>query len=231
MTPQIYRAADAGQSATALHYEEFQSAFEFFNRELFKGELPDCLIVMTRNPRSHGYLASNRWYSARTGGTLHELSLNPVDFAIRSAEEVLSTLVHEMCHAWQCSYGEKVPRKSYHNREWADRMEEIGLIPSNTGEPGGKRTGQSVSHYIDEDGPFAERAATLLDIGWAIPHIDLPMEESKKTARPKYVCPQCGNKVWGKSGLSLACLSCEKALAEQTAEDEEDQATDGENDA
>ena len=141
---------------------------------LFEGELPDCLIVMTRKPRSHGYLAPDRWQNAQTGEVLHELSLNPVDFAIRTTEQVLSTLVHEMCHAWQFTLGEKPPRKGYHNREWAGRMEEVGLIPSDTGEPGGKRTGQSVGHYIDEDGPFAETTALLLDVGWAIPHIDLP---------------------------------------------------------
>jgi hypothetical protein len=40
------------------------------------------------------------------------------------------------------------PRRSYHDRQWAATMKEIGLRPSTTGEPGGKETGQSVTHYI-----------------------------------------------------------------------------------
>ena len=204
-TQTIYRPTEAaGQSATAVHYREFQSAFDYYNRELFEDGLPHCLIVMTRKPRSHGYLHPDRWMNAETGETLHELSLNPVDFAIRSTEQVLSTLVHEMCHAWQCSLGEKVPRKGYHNREWADRMQEIGLVPSDTAEPGGKQTGQSVSHYINEDGPFAEVTVRLLDFGWVIPHIDLPMEETKKNARPKYVCPSAASRPGGRPACRWA---------------------------
>jgi hypothetical protein len=38
-------------------------------------------------------------------------------------------------------------------------MERVGLMPSSTGEPGGKRTGQKVSHYILADGPFARAFA------------------------------------------------------------------------
>jgi hypothetical protein len=38
------------------------------------------------------------------------------------------------------------PRRSYHDRQWAAKMKEIGLQPSTTGEPGGKETGSSVTH-------------------------------------------------------------------------------------
>jgi hypothetical protein len=51
---------------------------------------------------------------------------------------VLSTLVHEQAHLWQHHFG-KPGRGRYHNREWAAKMVEIGLIPSATGEPGGKQ--------------------------------------------------------------------------------------------
>jgi len=34
------------------------------------------------------------------------------------------------------------------DREWAAKMKEISLQPSKAGQPGGKQTGQSVTHYI-----------------------------------------------------------------------------------
>ena len=76
MTSTLYRAlqkpaADAPPSV--VHYVEFQRAYEFFNDELFDGALPDCLIVMTRKPKTHGYLAPYRWASEATGDVLHEL--------------------------------------------------------------------------------------------------------------------------------------------------------------
>ena len=225
-TANLFRATQSPSrpgTPTVYHYQEFQRAFDFYNGKLFYGDVPQVLIVMTRRPRTHGYLATSRWADSETGDLLHELALNPVDFAMRSAEDVLSTLVHEMCHAWQQSRGLKPPRKGYHNKEWVERMEDIGLIPSNTGEPGGKQTGQSMTHYIDEDGEFQEQTMVLLDTGWTIPYLDIPEEEKKrKNNRPKYVCPQCELQAWAKTGLAIACLNCKAQLAEEAPEEEDE---------
>ncbi len=60
-----------------------------------------------------------------------------------------------MAHVWQQTY-RKPPTKCYHDRQWALKMtmKEIGLQPTTTGEPGGKETGQSVTHYIMPQGPL-----------------------------------------------------------------------------
>ena len=71
------------------------------------------------------------------------------------------SLAHEMAHVWQQTHGTP-PRRCYHDRQWAAKMKEIGLQPSTTGEPGGKETGQSVTHYIIPGGPYATAAATAL---------------------------------------------------------------------
>lgn len=71
-----------------------------------------------------------------------------------------STLVHEMCHLWQEDFG-KPSRGGYHNRQWADKMIQVGLMPTDTGEPGGQLTGQRVTHYIIPDGKFEQVFKTL----------------------------------------------------------------------
>jgi hypothetical protein len=58
-----------------------------------------------------------------------------------------------MAHLWQEDCGHP-SRIGYHNKEWAWKMEEIGLIPSHNGEPGGKKTGQNMMHYINPEGLF-----------------------------------------------------------------------------
>jgi hypothetical protein len=58
-----------------------------------------------------------------------------------------------MVYQWQQDHGHP-PRRCYHNAEWADKMEQIGLMPSRTGQPGAKCTGQRCSHYILPDGLF-----------------------------------------------------------------------------
>src|SRR6516225_9588180 len=100
-------------------------------------------------------------FSHRTGNEARsEIALNPATFRGRTDREIASTLLHEMVHLWQYYFG-KPPRKGYHNREWGDKMESLGLMPSEDGQPGGKRTGQRVTHYIIEGGPFACEWAKL----------------------------------------------------------------------
>jgi hypothetical protein len=45
-------------------------------------------------------------------------------------------------------------------------MKQIGLQPSATGQPGGKETGQSMSHYIIADGHYAKTYAKLKAAGF-----------------------------------------------------------------
>ena len=93
-----------------------------------------------------------------------EIALNPAHFAGRTPAEMLSTLVHEMAHLWQHHFG-KPSRSGYHNKEWAAKMREIGLIPTDTGQPGGKDTGQKVTHNIEEGGRFDQACTAFLATG------------------------------------------------------------------
>jgi hypothetical protein len=140
------RAYDV-QKITEKQYGVLQAAYDCFNARLFNSELPDVFITLNRKRGARGYFSPNRFIGRNTGESLHEISINPDCMAADdTAERILSTLVHEMAHLWQEEYGEKKPRKAYHNREWADKMEEIGLMPSTTGQEGSPRTGQSCTH-------------------------------------------------------------------------------------
>jgi hypothetical protein len=139
--------------------------------------------------------------------------LNPDHFKGRSITDTLSTLVHEMAHVWQHAHG-KPTRNGYHNKEWAAKMDSLGLNPSSTGAPGGKRTGQSVSHYIAAGGPFAVACSELLAAGLDVTWRSLPRPPAtgKSGRRVKYVCDGCGAAAWGKEDLSLVCGDCEEVM-------------------
>jgi hypothetical protein len=83
---------------------------------------------------------------------IHEISINP-DSLYRTEKNWHSTLVHEMVHLWQEDWGEP-GRQCYHNQQWGNKMESIGLVPSSTGLVGGYKTGQFMSHYIMAGGKF-----------------------------------------------------------------------------
>jgi len=164
------------ESPTLVFYGALQSAFDHFNGELFEGKLPYCLMTLRSASRVYGYHHADRFISHQ-GDKLDELGLHPGFFTLRPLELVLSTLVHEMVHHWQHHFGTPSPSNP-HNKEWASKMESIGLMPSDTSLPGGVKTGRSVTHDILPDGDFLVACRKLVESGYVIPWLDrhLPAE-------------------------------------------------------
>ena len=213
-------------------YDELQHAFNHFNHALFADLLPPAILTLQRDRKSYGYFSSSR-FVRRSGELADEIAMNPAHFAVQTTENILSTLAHEMVHQWQYHHG-KPGRRGYHNTEWAARMETVGLMPSHTAAPGGKRTGEQMDHFIVQGGPFAAACSALLlgpfTINWldrvAIlpaktptkPEVeaDIPPELAALGIEPapagkrvgnrvKYRCGACGMQVWGKPGLQVLC--------------------------
>lgn len=151
-------------------YSALETAYEHFNRELFDGRLPSCLIVLQRKAKTMGYASHQRWINGKRE-LVDELAINPEYFLGHPLLEVCQTLAHEQCHVSQLNYG-RPSRRSYHNREWADLMESIGLMPSSTGRPGGRRTGQSMSDYVIYGGAFQKAFYKLCNQGFSLPWLD-----------------------------------------------------------
>jgi hypothetical protein len=196
---------------TLKEYQGFQRAYDFFNRELFAGSLPQVLVTLQRHANTRGYFAPFRFKGRIEKQSVHELALNPDNFTGRSDELILSTLTHEMCHVWQETHGEP-SRRGYHNRQWAEKMREIGLQPTSTGEPVGMETGQGVTHYILPEGRFASTYAQLASSGFQLHWQSLPAGGSKtKSSKRKFTCPECGQNAWAKPGAILICGQCFKS--------------------
>ena len=151
-------------------YDEWQLAYQVFNQVLFDEQLPDCLITLQREKNTMGYFSKAR-FANRAGEKTDEIALNPAYFAVSGMREALQTLGHEMVHLWQHHYGEP-GRGRYHNAEWADKMESIGLMPSSTGRPDGKRTGDRMADYIIEGGVFEHAITAVKKAGFELKWMD-----------------------------------------------------------
>jgi hypothetical protein len=198
------------QPLSITEYQGFQDAYDFFNRELFAGSLPQVLVTLQRHANTRGYFSPERFSGRIDKAAVHELALNPDNFTGRTDEMILSTLVHEMCHVWQQTHG-KPPRRSYHDRQWAAKMREIGLQPSSTGEEGGKETGQSMSHAIIPEGRYAQAYAKLAATGFQLHWQSIPATEQargKKSSKTKFTCSECGLNAWAKPDALLICGEC-----------------------
>lgn len=198
-------------------YDALQDAYDYFNGCLFGDSLPNCVITLKRRSRSYGFFSGDR-FVRKDGIECDEIALNPVHFQDRVLSDTLSTLVHEMVHLWQHHHG-KPGRGGYHNKQWAAMMNRIGLAPSDTGKPGGKETGDRMSHYVIDGGAFDDAMIVLDRRGFTIPWAEVPVgqsagsgtegtpgTESKSGKRVKYTCPVCQLNALAKHDAKLACL-------------------------
>jgi SprT-like family len=196
---------------TPAQYRAIQEAYDFMNRRLFDGTLPDVLVTLQRKARSRGYFAAERFAGRRDASKVHEMALNPDAFEGRTDREIVSTQVHEMVHLWQEEYGTP-PRRAYHDREWAAKMKAIGLQPSTTGEPGGKETGQNMTHYIIKGGrfdkAFDELAAKGFALQWQSSPFDTAGRAKARASKTKFTCPDCQQNAWAKPDAILICGVC-----------------------
>jgi SprT-like family len=208
-TPRVHQALDV--------------AFNHFNKTLFKGKLPRCVItVSTKDSRSLGYFANQRFEHSDKSAIVDNINMSPYFFD-RGARAVLSTLVHEMTHLEQFRFGEP-SRAGYHNTAWGELMRRVGLEPSNTGAPGGKTTGQQMSHYIIEGGVFDRAFEALMAKGWNdILPVDIwrmGVNGKGKRVKPagatrsKFTCPGCDLNAWAKPHARLMCADCEELMVE-----------------
>lgn len=202
---------------TPAQIAAYQLAFDHFNALLFDGKLPHAVLNFSRHAGANGFFAAERWYDNGASGQkpLHEISLNP-DLLLREPIEYYSTLVHEMAHHWQQCFGGP-SRNGYHNKQWAQKMVEIGLIPSATGEPGGKTTGQRMTHYIAPAGPF-EAAFRSLPPEALLPYVSGQAAREPRLCRPRqemyrYACQDCQTQLRAPTTeLQARCWECHHFL-------------------
>jgi LSD1 subclass zinc finger protein len=223
-------------------YAELQHAFDHFNQRLFQGALPSCLITLQREKRTYGYFSHRRFVSgADPSKHVDEIALNPAYFGMVPMIEIGATVAHEMAHMWQAHFG-KPGRRGYHNKEWAAKMEAIGLMPSDTGLPGGRKTGEHMGDYPIPGGPFEQAFNDLVTdafrVSWhdrfpppnavemamagqeftalaanANPGVRIQLPAAKPPTRSRFVCSGCRTKLWGKPSLEVRCVPCDTLFA------------------
>lgn len=207
-------------------YQTLKEAFDYFNLKLFDNKLPNVVVILQRKPHSFGYFGFEHYKTREGNDRASVIALNPDTFNGRTDKDILSTFVHEMVHLQQFALYDH-PKAGYHDKVWANLMEDIGLMPSSTGEEGGKRTGQKVSHYIIEGDKFDTFCDAFLiehSILWeAIIADEKEKKDKKKSSRKKYTCPVCLTNIWAKSDVSVLCGECnEKFIVEENDENEKE---------
>lgn len=188
--------------------------FDLMNQYFFNKTLPKPQITIVRAKGARGYFLANSFVMKSNNNGVHEIALNPELFN-KTEAEILSTLLHEMCHLWQKVYGKKIGKNNYHNKEFSQKMKEVGLQTYDIYTK--KETGTHVTHYIVENSEyssFLEKYIKENIILLRAEPINEIKKDSKHTTKIKYECEICKSKVWGKSGLKLSCDDCHCEMEE-----------------
>ncbi len=203
---------------TQTQFSAYQQLFDYFNRTLFDNSLADCMLSFSRRRSSSHTLFTAEQWREKAGPATPEISLNLKQLSADKPIEVMALLVRQMVHLWQQRYGSP-SRNGYFNRKWAEKMELIGLMPSDTGLPGGRRTGQGIQHYIKVEGRFAKafREMPPAYLWPFLPTAFTKNAKSKYSQKMMYQCIGCGTKVWGKGGIGLVC-ECGQVFVDETGE-------------
>lgn len=221
---------------TEEFYNFWTYLYSFYNQHLFNSELVDVMITVTRKKNTMGYFSPKRWENnsdEENKQIVGELAMNPSFFKGYNVVEIMQTLVHEMCHVWQFQFGKvtKQMYNGYHNKQWANKMIEIGLYPSDTGKEGGKMLGYKMNDYVIENGLFQKTTSilqTLTDFkslwvdvnpikNFSVANV-ITLEDGEEIKEPKpktkgknkYSCG-CTN-IWGAMDIDIICNKCDNAF-------------------
>jgi predicted SprT family Zn-dependent metalloprotease len=220
-------AATKKRAPTMAQFAAFQAMFAHFNRTLFRGELPPVFLNFSRHfsARTLAFYAPKRWTLADGSNVIiDEISLNPRYLDSTAPRDYAAAFVHELVHMWQHHFG--TPSGSYHNREWSQKMLDVGLEPldAKTGQP--SMSAPRMGHRVVEGSRFAgafERLPSAALLPWSCveAHVGNPRKDDgegkngeegegeerapKSRNKVKFTCPVCECNAWGKPGLRLLC--------------------------
>ena len=96
-------------------------------------------------------------------------------------------------------------------------MIELGLMPTDTGWSGGKQTGDRVTHYIVENGPYDTIWKSLEAADFKIDWQDraVPDPAAVKKLKTRYICSSCGLRMSGKPDARIVCEDCSLRMEER----------------
>ena len=175
-------------------WEGYRTAFDYFNRELFDGELPTCLLTLSARGNSTGYFKVNAWMG-REGNRHHEISLNPV-LLNREDDLAFQTLVRCMVFLWQEAKG-TLASQGYCSEEFTEKMRELGL-------PCERNFGMNLKWSVAPEGKYAAIRPLAMEKFFPLENIEIIPAKGK---RVKFTCPNCGSKAMATAGVKLVCVT------------------------
>lgn len=186
------------------------NAFNTINAHYFGNELEKVVITLKEGAKKHafGWIECNKnWKQGETAR--HEINISS-DYLNRDINDIISTLMHEMCHLYALQHGIQDTSRAniYHNKKFKEIAEAHGLNVEFSEHIGYSLTSlkDTTAEWVSEYIPVSSFRVYKMK---AAEKIDKP--KAKSSSR-KYVCPCCGLIVRATKECNIICADCDETM-------------------
>ena len=188
-----------------------ETGFRVLNQIYFEGKLENPVITIQSCKKAYGYITTQKVWSD-TSDSYYEINIS-AEHLTRQLENVLATLLHEMCHLYsmQNNIDDTSKNGKYHNKNFRKIAEERDLQIEYIKYIGYSKTSptEKFISVLSYNG--------LLDFDMITARVgannggdtSLPTTTQKpKGSTRKYVCHSCGISIRATKEVNIACLDC-----------------------
>lgn len=191
-----------------------QGMYSRINENFFNNELEKVIITFESGYKkgAYGWIKNVRdWKQEQRKEQKERYNINlSSDYLNRSREEIISTLLHEMCHLYALQKEIQDTSRSgiYHNKKFKQIAEEHGLDVQEADKIGWSVTSlkPEAKEWLKKNCNFSE-----ITIYKEKPLVADRIAKPKQSSR-KYICPCCGLIVRATKDCSIKCMECDKEM-------------------
>lgn len=185
--------------------------FNQINADFFDGELPKVIITFESGYKkgAFGWITSVKDWKQGNEERYH-INISS-DFFDRPINNIISTLIHEMCHLYALVNDIQDTSRSgiYHNKKFKQIAENHGLNVKEA-----DKIGWSVTSITPETAEYLKNICPIAEIRLMKkrPNGNGETKAKSKQSTRKYVCPSCGLIVRATKECRISCIDCEKEM-------------------
>ncbi|MBQ9385219.1 MAG: SprT-like domain-containing protein [Ruminiclostridium sp.] len=187
------------------------NAFNSINEHFFENELEKVIITLKEGAKKNafGWIETTKNWK-QGNAERHEINISS-DYLERPVNEIIATLMHEMCHLYALQHDIKDTSRAniYHNKKFKEIAESHGLITEFNEHIGYSHTimTETTAEWVNNNVPVScfklyKKRLVADSAGKAKP---------KQSSR-KYVCPCCGLIVRATKECNIICADCDEKM-------------------
>ena len=210
--------------------EELYRIYAILNHDKFDNDLPEPVITIqkTRGNVLGHCTTYKAWKNKQNTEDVisetedetayYEINIYPRWFDKRTAEEVVETLLHEMCHYCNKLADIKDCNGNVHNKKFKSMAESVGLIVEKD-----KKFGYGITFLSNELMDYIKDKIKPNEEAFEYFRSDLVKSKTeKKTKRTfEYTCLDCGQSVKGKRDIAIMCGTCKAFMKMEDVEEDD----------